>query len=91
MTTEDSASPTANWRHPTLAVLGLHDQPCPSRKRQTSLIEVVMAIVRSLNTLELVTEASFGNLPPYFERGQMRARTATQVMEDEVRQAVGDT
>ncbi len=44
---------------------------CGIRKRQTALIEVVMAIVGSLS--------------------QMRARRATQIMEREVGQAVGDT
>ena len=47
-----------------------------------------MAIVGSLNTLELVAQASFGNLPAYPDGSQMRARRATQVMEGKVGQAV---
>jgi hypothetical protein len=50
-----------------------------------------MAIAGSLNTLELVTQASFGNFPAFPERRQMRARSAAQVMQGEVGQAVGDT
>ncbi len=43
-----------------------------------------MSIVGSLNTLELVTEAPFGNFPAYPQSSQMRARRATQIMEGEV-------
>jgi hypothetical protein len=63
--TKNSTSPTPNRRHGALTALRLHDQSRPLRKRQTSRIEVFMAIVGSLNTLELVTEASFGNFPAY--------------------------
>lgn len=60
-----STATSANRRHRALAALGLHDQARPLRERQTSLVEVVMSIVGSLDTLELVTEASFGNFPAY--------------------------
>ena len=46
-----------------------------------------MSIVGSLNTLELVTEASFRHFPAYPQRSQMRTRRATQIMEGEVGQA----
>lgn len=50
-----STAAWANGRDVTLAALGFQNQLRPLRERQATLLEVVMSIVGSLDTLELVT------------------------------------
>ena len=73
-----------NRRHLFLAPLGLAQQLCPLFERHAALPKVIMAIVRALDTAELVPEASFGHLTTDAERRQVRARRPAQVVRREM-------
>lgn len=74
--------------HLALAALDAKQQGSPGFERRAALLEVVVAVIGTLDTAQLVTQAAFGHFAPYAKRREVRACRAAEIVEREVRHAV---
>ena len=58
---------------------------CPLLKCRTPLLEIVMAVIRPLDTTKLVPQAALRHFRANAQRSKMRACCAPQIVQSEVR------